>query len=145
MKLTQHFSIEEMTKTKTGLFNEPQPGVVPRLYNTAIGMEKVRSLLGYPIFVDSGYRSEEVNARVGGSKNSDHIKGDACDFTCERFGSPLAICLEIKDSGIKYDQLIQEGTWVHISFGPRMRQETLTKHVDAKGETTYSRGLVNVA
>lgn len=58
---------------------------------------------------------------------SDHRKGDAIDFSCPQFGSPFSVAQAIQASDIKYDQLIQEGTWVHISFGPRMRQEDLTK------------------
>lgn len=145
-QLSKHFSLHEMTRTSTGLPNNPPPEVLERLQITADGMEEVRGLLlNYKIQVHSGYRSPEVNKAVGGSKNSDHLRGDACDFTCERYGSPLAICLDLKDSGIKYDQLIQEGTWVHISFGPRMRRETLTKVITADGQTTYQRGLTNVA
>lgn len=125
--LTDHFSLEEMTVTRQPLGNRPPPGAILRLVNTAKGMEKVREILGTTIIVSSGYRSPAVNAAVGGSETSDHMKGDACDFISPRYGTPLDICHAIVRSDLKFDQLIEEGTWVHISFGPRMRQQVMTK------------------
>jgi hypothetical protein len=126
-QLSPHFSLEELTVTDTGLRNYPGDAALDRLRRAARQMEDVRVLLGHAIHVHSGYRSEAVNAAVGGVPTSDHRKGDAIDFTCPDFGSPLAVALAIQKSDIKYDQLIQEGTWIHVSFGPRMRQEDLTK------------------
>ena len=125
--MTPHFSLREMTVTNTRLRNEPNAQQKERLLNNARRMEEVRGLLGYAIHVHSAFRSEDVNDAVGGAANSDHLKGDATDFTCPEFGSPRAICQAIQKSGIRYDQLILEPTWVHISWGPRMRQEERTK------------------
>jgi zinc D-Ala-D-Ala carboxypeptidase len=126
-QLSEHFTLAEMTATKTGLPNVASPAIIERLENTAAGMELVRALLGKAVVVHSGYRCPEVNAAVGGSKTSDHMNGDACDFVCPDFGSPLEVADAILSYGIKFDQLIREYGWVHISFGPRMRQQTLTK------------------
>lgn len=134
--LSPHFSLEELTVTNTGLHNYPDDAVLDRLRRAARQMEDVRTLLGYAIHVHSGYRSEAVNAAVGGVATSDHRKGDAIDFSCPEYGSPLSVARAIQASNIKYDQLIQEGTWVHISFGPRMRREDLTK--TARG---YDKGI----
>ena len=125
--LSDHFSLDELTVTRQPFDNTPPKDVILRLVNTAKNMEKVRALLQTPILVNSGYRSPRVNAAVGGSDNSDHMRGDAVDFISPRFGTPLQICRAIAKSGIKFDQLIEEGTWAHISFGPRMRQQVLTK------------------
>lgn len=130
-----------MTHTETGLANTPTPEIIERIRHTAEEMEKVRALLGHSIDVNSGYRSYSVNKAVGGSNTSDHMNGDACDFTCEKFGTPIKVCRKIEASDLKFDQLIQEGTWVHLSFGPRMRQQVLTKEVLANGKTSYSKGL----
>lgn len=127
MMLSAHFSLAEMTRTSVKLPNVPDAAVVARLTHTAKAMEAVRALLGKPIVVYSGYRSLSVNAAVGGSKTSDHMLGDACDFACPDYGSPLEVADAIDSSGIKFDQLIREPTWVHISFGPRMRQMPMTK------------------
>ena len=58
---------------------------------------------------------------------------------CSDFGSAYEVACAIRDSSIKYDQLIYEGTWVHISFDPRMRQQDLTAKFGRK--TTYSKGI----
>ena len=90
-------------------------------------MELVRNVLnGQPIMISSGYRSPEVNAAVNGSKNSQHMQGKAVDFTCPNFGSPNTIIRAIKNSGIKFDQLILEfDSWVHISFSDPSRKQVL--------------------
>lgn len=131
MRLSPHFHLDEFTTSQTaarhGISNAPTAAVIERLKTTAAGLEKVRASLGKPILVSSGYRSPEVNRRVGGSPTSAHLKGWAADFISPGFGSPLAICHAIVEAKVPFDQLIEEGTWVHISFDPRMRGEVLTK------------------
>ena len=104
-------------------------------------MERVRELLGnVAIKVNSAYRSPAVNKAVGGSKTSAHTLGYAVDFTA--YGhTPLTIANTLAKSDLKFDQLIYEGTWVHISFDPKMRREVLTaKFKD--GKATYLKGIV---
>ncbi|WVR18096.1 endolysin [Burkholderia phage Bm1] len=126
MNLTPHFTLEEMTKTSTGIDNTPTPGIVATLTHTANQMEGIRSVLGdLPIIVNSGYRSPAVNRAVGGVPTSQHQSGQAVDFVCPKFGTPEAIARKIIASGFVFDQIIMEGTWVHISFvqsGPNRRQ-----------------------
>lgn len=145
--LSEHFSLAEMVHTNTGLPNEPGPIALARLEHTAAGMEEVRALLGKAIVVHSGYRCPAVNAAVGGSHTSDHMNGDACDFVCPDFGTPLEVADAILSSDIKFDQLIREGGnhegvggWVHCSFGPRMRQMAMTAtFID--GKPHYKNGI----
>jgi hypothetical protein len=131
MKLSPHFHLDEFTDSQTaqrrGLDNTPPPEVVERLKVTAEGLERVRALLGKPILISSGYRSPAVNRAVGGASKSAHVLGYAADFISPGYGKPLAICRAIVGSDIDFDQIIEEGTWVHISFDPRMRREVLTK------------------
>ena len=68
----------------------------------------------------------ELNRKIGGSVNSAHMDGLAADFTCEKFGKPIDVVKALHKSGIKVDQVIEEGTWVHVSFDPKMRQQFLT-------------------
>jgi zinc D-Ala-D-Ala carboxypeptidase len=128
-QLTAHFALEELVRTRQrGLDNTPPPEVVATLRTTAAHMEAVRRLLGErPIRVSSGYRSPAVNRAVGGARTSAHLSGHAVDFTCAGFGGPLEICRAIAGSDLPFDQLIEEGTWVHISFDPRMRRQVLTR------------------
>lgn len=131
MQLSRNFTLAEFTESDTAIRrkirNVPSAKVLERLKNTAANMEKVRLTLGAePILVTSGYRSPALNAAIGGSKTSDHMLGDACDFKCPSFGTPIEICHVLAKSGLKFDQMIEEGTWVHLSFGPRMRNQILT-------------------
>lgn len=141
MKLSEHFTLAEFTQSdtalRTGIKNMPSPNQLGILKQTAEQLEQVRELLGQPIFVTSGYRSPTLNRFIGGSANSAHCLGYAVDFKCPQYGSPVDIVAKIKDSGIKYDQLINEGFWVHISFDERMRQQTLSALFDNKGKATY--------
>jgi putative chitinase len=80
--------------------------------------------------VSSGYRGRALNRAVGGSRTSAHLSGHAVDFNCYGFGDPLAVCRAIAGSDLAFDQLIEEGSWVHISFDPRMRRQVLTHRPD---------------
>ena len=129
-KLSPHFTLEEFTVSQTaarkGLNNTPSEEIVGVLTNTANQMEAVRKLLGAPITINSGYRSPEVNKAVGGARNSQHMTGEAVDFIAPGFGSVSAIVERIKSSGLIFDQLIDEGSWVHISFSDKPRKQVLT-------------------
>lgn len=132
MQLTTHFSLEEFCRSsvaeRRGIDNTPSSLVVGRLRVVAEGLEKVRAALpifNTPILVDSGYRCPELNGAVGGSKTSAHVEGWAADILVKGI-PPLEAARAIQASGILFDQLIYEGSWVHISFDPRMRQEVLT-------------------
>lgn len=132
-QLSPNFSLEELTATShRDLDNTPSPQVVTVLTDTAHRLEAVRAMLGQPMHVNSGYRSQAVNEAVGGAFNSAHLTGHACDFICPAFGSPIEICRALAslglDDGRWFDQLIEEGTWVHISFDPAMRGQILTKN-----------------
>jgi zinc D-Ala-D-Ala carboxypeptidase len=123
--LSPHFTLSEMTVTSTGLNNQPTPAHLANLKVAAAGMEKVRAALGKPILVNSAYRSAAVNRKVGGVPASAHCQGYAVDFRVSGM-TPLEICRALVKAGIKFDQLIEEGTWTHISFDPRMRGQVLT-------------------
>lgn len=121
MNLTPHFTLDELTFSeaaiRNGVNNTPTPRVVENLQFLAENLEKVRALLGTPMRITSGYRSEAVNAWVGGSLTSQHRFGLAADFVAPQFGSPYEVAQAILASEIQFDQLIHEyGSWVHISF-----------------------------
>ena len=138
MQLTPHFSLAELTTTNTKIDNTPSKEVIEVLRTTAFYMEKVREILGnVAITINSGYRSTDVNRQVGGTSNSSHTFGYAVDFTA--YGhTPLTISNILAKSNLKFDQLIYEKTWVHISFDPRMRGNILT----LKGKGKYVKGIV---
>jgi len=128
-QLTPHFAVEELSCTQHREFdNTPPPEVIGTLRTTAARMEQVRRLLGDRVIsVSSGYRCPALNRVVGGARTSAHLTGDAVDFNCSGFGDPLAGCRALTASDLAFDQMIEEGTWVHISFDPRMRRQVLTR------------------
>lgn len=130
--LSPHFSLEELTASQTaarrGIDNTPSMEIVEALRQTARGMEDVRALLGGRVIsVSSGYRSPRLNRAIGGARASAHLLGRAVDFNCYGFGDPLSVCRAIAASDLVFDQLIEEGTWTHISFDERSRRQVLTK------------------
>lgn len=129
--LSPHFTLEEMLASqeaaRNGIDNTPSPTIIQHLKEICTRAEAVRALLGHPMLVSSGYRSPALNSAIGGAIGSAHCDGDAMDFICPAFGSPITICRAIFQSAIEFDQLIEEGTWVHISFAATMRRQVLTK------------------
>ena len=145
MKLTDHFTLEELTFSSTAdrmdIDNTPNPEIVNHLLIAATGMEHVRELLGgIPIHVDSGYRCLELNSAIHGATHSAHMQGYAVDFICPKFGDPKLIVQAIASSDIQFDRCIMEGRWVHISFDPQLRREVETATFTASGPV-YTKGV----
>ena len=135
-RLTSDFHLSEFLHSdkavRLGLDNIPDALAMASIRNfLAPGMQQVRDLIGAPINISSGYRAPQVNAAVGGSRSSQHMQGLAADFTAPFFGTPIQIARAIVASHIKFDQLIQEGSWVHISFSAAPRRQALI--IDARG------------
>ena len=134
MQLTPHFTLEEFTRSAMallkGIDNTPDAGQLENIKKTAQHMEHVRELLGgHPIHISSGFRSAALNKAVGGASHSSHLTGFAVDFTCPGFGSVKEVCMHLKNSDIKFDQIIYEQGrthWCHIGFGEKMRREVLS-------------------
>jgi len=148
MNLSPHFTLEEMVISqhlRSGMDNTPPPGAMTNLLRLATKLEEVRiSLGGRPITVSSGYRCKKLNTLIGGSRTSQHMQGLAADFICPAFGTPREICQHLLDEGVKFDQLIQEGSWVHISLAETtapLRHEVFTAVFATGRKTQYVRGL----
>lgn len=146
MKLSEHFHLDEFTFSQTAIRkaipNIPSPEIIGNLKEVADSMEKVRELLGNKtISITSGYRSKKLNEAVGGAKTSAHMLGYACDFICPSYGKPIDIVRKIAASKLEFDQCIQEGTWVHISFAPEMRKKVMTALFDGNGGVRYTEGV----
>ena len=136
-QLTPHFTLEEFCLSqeavRAGIDNTPPPVAVANLVRMAKLLEKVRELLKKPIYVTSGYRSPELNARIGGSPKSAHLDGRAADFICPAFGTPYAVAKRIATARLGFDQMIHEyGRWVHIAV-PRARARAARAAVDLRG------------
>lgn len=150
MNLSPSFTLEEMTASQTavraGIDNTPDPTQENNLRQVADVLEQVRSLLGcHPIHVSSGFRCALLNHLVGGAPGSAHMKGLAADITCPAYGGPQEIAEAIVASNIQFDQLIFEGTWVHIGLAEGLydkpRRQVLTALFRPGMAVTYLPGL----
>ena len=118
MKLSEHFSLEELTRTDhRSLDNSPDAAALANLHRLAAFLEQVRTALGDRVVViNSAYRSKAVNDAVGSSDKSQHRLGCAADIRVPGM-SPDAVVKAVMASGLAYDQLIREfDSWTHISI-----------------------------
>ncbi len=152
MNLTQNFTLSEMTKSETALRHgmDNTPGEV-EIDNLKMLAEKVlqpvRDHYTRGVKVNSGYRSPDVNAKVGGSRTSDHCRGMAADI--EIPGVPNHELAEWIAQNLPFTQVILEfytrgvpdSGWVHVSYDPaNLKKQTLTA-VKENGKTVYLPGL----
>jgi hypothetical protein len=153
MNLTANFTLAEMVKSETALRhdmdNTPGETEIENLKQLCEQvLQPVREHFKTGVKVNSGFRHPEVNAKVGGSKTSDHCKGQAADI--EIPGIPNAdLAIWIMDN-LQYTQLILEfytpgipdSGWVHVSYDPaNLKKQNLTA-VKKDGKTVYLPGLV---
>ncbi len=85
MRLSKNFTLEEMVATShRKLQDTPTLEVVQNLQKLCVlVLQPLRDTLGAPVYINSGYRSERLNARVGGVPNSRHLQGRAADIHCD--------------------------------------------------------------
>lgn len=125
-QLTENFKLKELIATSTGIDNTPPNNIIDNLYTLAQALEKVRSACkNNPVTILSGYRSKDVNDAVKGSKTSAHMKGLAADFIVGNM-TIGEVFKTIRNSGIEYDQLILEPSWIHIGLATIPRKQNLT-------------------
>jgi hypothetical protein len=152
MNLSANFTYKELTRSDTairlGIDNSPGP---EELENLKLLCEKVlqpvREHFGKSVTVNSGFRNAATNVATGGSKTSDHVKGQACDIEIE--GVPNAELAQWIMENLDYTQLILEfytqgipdSGWIHVSYNPdRLIKQELTA-VKVAGKTQYLQGL----
>ena len=120
--MSKYFNLKELTRSATainhGINNEPSKEVISNLEHLMTLLDKVRELWGKPLIVNSGYRCVELNKRVGGAINSNHLKGEAADITTGNKEGNLRLFELIKNSDLIWDELIDEkkGKWIHIAY-----------------------------
>jgi zinc D-Ala-D-Ala carboxypeptidase len=152
--LTNNFSLHEMIKSETAsrrdMDNYPHSDEI--IANLTVLCEQVlqplRDAYGVGIKVNSGYRSPDVNAAVGGSRTSDHCKGQAADI--EIAGVPNAELAQYIADNFEFTQLILEfytqgipdSGWVHVSYDSNNLKRQVMTAVRQNGRTVYLQGLV---
>ena len=153
LKLSGYFTLQEMIASDKAreyhIDNTPPPEIVTNLVNTCRMLDKIRNHVGCPVTTSSGYRCPKLNAIVGGSINSYHMKGQAGDLNCLALGPPYLFAkkiLELRDLDptFVFHELILEGTWVHVAI-PLPTERPLFKVGTYKmigGRKTWLAGLI---
>ena len=136
--LSEHFSLAELCKTRTGMENVPNEAQVENLKRLCRWLERLRRRwndlyaddggvgMEEPLIVNSGYRSAAVNKAVGGAPTSNHLTGCAVDIRVaglEQLLRYAVILLDISDeSGEDFDELLLERKgavmWLHLAVRP---------------------------
>ena len=130
MQLSPHFTLEELTRTSRTEYQaandlEARSYLQPLTDLATQLLEPVRAKFG-PVTIHSAFRGLTVNAAVSGSKNSQHLRGEAADFHCPGATLDQVMRWIVHESGLKYGQVILEGrngppTWIHLSLGEPYR------------------------
>ena len=150
MKLSNNLDLSEVTRSESakrnGISNMPTP---EHIENFKVLAEKIfqpiREHFGVPIHISSGYRSKELNAKVGGSATSDHCHGRALDL--DQDGSKHGVSNNdvfnyIKDN-LKFKQLIAEFpvngelSWVHVAYDANNLKNEILVAKKVGGKTVY--------
>ena len=141
-KLTEHFTLEELTVTDHREFdNTPNEAEIANLERLALFLEEVRDVLGKKaITVNSAFRCKQVNDAVGSKDTSQHRIGCAADIRVAGM-TPDEVVKAVIASGIGYDQIIREfDRWTHISVpsvaGGSPRRQSLI--IDKAGTRLYA-------
>lgn len=146
MQLSEHLSLAELTRSesakKHGISNMPNDAQLASLKLLAENIfEPIRNNFRCPILISSGFRSAELNAKIGGANSSQHSLGQAIDIDMDgtSYGvTNVDIFNFIKDK-LPFDQLINEFnySWVHVSYSSRHRREILDA-IKVNGVTKYN-------
>jgi zinc D-Ala-D-Ala carboxypeptidase len=153
MKLTNNFSLAEMTKSQTatrkGIDNKPSTEHIENLIHLAeTVLQPVREHFGKPVAISSGYRSPELCEAIGSSAKSQHAKGEAADFEIPGVDNmQLATWI---NKNTNFDQLILEyyepgdpnSGWVHCSAVKEGSRAQVLKATKVGGKTKYENILL---
>ena len=148
-KISAHVSYKEGVRSRTadrrGLDNTPNESQLKCMKEIAEAVfEPLREWVGGPIKINSFFRGEPVNTAIGGSKYSQHMKGQAMDID-DTFGhkTNAEMYHYIKDN-LDFDQLIWEfgddknPNWIHVSYvAHRENRKKLTIAKKVNGKTKY--------
>ena len=129
-KLSEHFSLGEMTRSNSHpeVYNIPSHEAIANLKRICTWLEVLRKRYGKPIIINSGYRSPQLNRKIGGVKNSNHLTGCAVDIRVtgmEQAKQYAEILREYADESHQdFDELLIEknrygAIWLHFAVRPR--------------------------
>ena len=127
-KLSEHFTLGELTKTNHKVYNIPSHEAIENLKRLCVGLEALRERAGAPIVINSGYRSPQLNRKIGGQPNSNHLTGCAVDIRVknnEQLIQYAAILIQYaNETHQDFDELLLEknrhgAIWLHFAVKPK--------------------------
>lgn len=129
-KLSEHFTLGEMTRSNSHpeVYNIPSHEAIANLKRVCSWLEVLRERYGKPIVINSGYRSPQLNKKIGGVPTSNHLTGCAVDIRVadmEQLIRYAAILLNYSDeSKQNFDELLIEknrygAIWLHFAVRPK--------------------------
>lgn len=141
MKLSRNFTLKELTQTNTGLKNTPTKEEIEKLTELVTSLlQPIRDYWG-GLYITSGFRSETVNKKVGGSKTSQHRLGEAADFKPLEFDINKVYEWIIRESNLHFGQCILEkvgsNEWIHISLFRKGKDNYVALKYDGKAYSPY--------
>lgn len=130
--MSSNFTLEELVGSSfainSNIDNTPNATQLKNIKVSVLALEYIRAYLGnYPIIVTSGFRCLELNQKIGGSKTSSHIDGQAYDIIIKNGKPPKENALSIVKSDINFDQIIIYDTFIHLGLGPKKRRQIISK------------------
>lgn len=150
MQLSKHLLLAEVMRSESakrlGISNMPTPQHIENFKKLAENVfEAIRSHFNIPIHISSGYRSQALNAAIGGSLTSQHCKGEAIDIDMDGTAITNKQVFDYIKDNLNFDQLIWEfgsasnPDWVHVSYNAsgKQRKEVL-KASKSGSKTVYS-------
>ena len=129
-KLSEHFALGEMTRSNSHpeVYNIPTHEAIANLKRVCGWLEVLRERSGGPVRINSGYRSPQLNKKIGGVPTSNHLTGCAVDIRVEDMEQLIryaAILLEYADeTNQQFDELLIErnrygAIWLHFAVRAR--------------------------
>ena len=128
--LSEHFKLGEMTKSNSHpeVYNIPSHEAIANLKRVCVWLEVLRERAGGPILINSGYRSPQLNKKIGGVPTSNHLTGCAVAIRVADMGQLIryaAILLDYADESKQdFDELLIEknrygAIWLHFAVRPK--------------------------
>lgn len=150
MQLSKHLLLAEVMRSESakrlGISNMPTAQHLENFKKLAENVfEPIRNHFNIPIHISSGYRSQALNAAIGGSLTSQHCKGEAIDIDMDGTSITNKQVFDYIKDNLNFDQLIWEfgsasnPDWVHVSYASsgKQRKEVL-KASKSGSKTVYS-------
>ena len=118
LRLSPHFTLAEFCNPGKYPANVPSTQQIANMiYGSRLLLEPAREAIGCPIIVNSGFRNADVNSRVGGVRNSQHLQGCAADIRPKDPTKFQRLVVFLKTHALT-DQLLTGSGWLHISWSP---------------------------